>query len=151
MPSDGQVEDLFHVAQEAAGLVRHVGDVAALRVRPDDDDRHAEAEAHVVGLRRGNVVVEAAPVVPRDEDGGRVPVLGSAPIALTMLATQSGPCAGAPGWSELLNAGTIQVTCASLPLAMSVSTWVSGEITSLVPVRAEADVPDRLVGGEDEE
>src|ERR1035441_4798325 len=29
-----------------------------------------------------------------------------APIAFTMSPTQSGPCAGAPGWSELLNAGT---------------------------------------------
>src|ERR1017187_4683004 len=54
-----------------------------------------------------------------------------APIAFTMSPTQSGPCAGAPGWSELLDAGTIHVTWARSPLAMSVSTRVSGNMTLL--------------------
>ena len=48
------------------------------RVRRDDDARYTEAEAYPIGLRRRNVVVPAAPVVPQNEDRRVVPVLALA-------------------------------------------------------------------------
>ena len=53
---------------------RLVVDVARLRVRADDESGHPQAVAVLVDARRGDVVVEAAPVVPGEEDRGRVPV-----------------------------------------------------------------------------
>ena len=49
-------------------------DVATLRVRADDQAGHAEAVPVPVHARRHGVVVEAAPVVPRQEDGAGGPV-----------------------------------------------------------------------------
>src|SRR5215468_3572645 len=49
-------------------------DVALPGVRRDDDAWHTQAVAVLVGPRWHRVVVEAAPVVPGHEDGGRVPV-----------------------------------------------------------------------------
>src|SRR4029078_12856627 len=51
-----------------------VVDVAAARVRRDHEPGHAQAVAVDGHLRRHHVVVEAAPVVPGEEDCGRAPV-----------------------------------------------------------------------------
>ncbi len=51
-----------------------VVDEALLGVGGDDQPWHAQAVPVPVDLRRCHVVVEAAPVVPGQEDGGRVPV-----------------------------------------------------------------------------
>src|ERR687892_1263990 len=58
-------------ARELAELVRHE---AALRVRRDDEQRHADPEPEVVALGWRDVVVDPAVVVPGDEDGGVLPV-----------------------------------------------------------------------------
>jgi hypothetical protein len=49
-------------------------DVPRLRIGRDDEGRDPDAVAVLVDRRRGHVVVEPAPVVPVDEDGGGVPV-----------------------------------------------------------------------------
>jgi hypothetical protein len=51
-----------------------VVDVPSPRVRADDERRHAQAVAGAVDDWRGDVVVEASPVVPCEEDRGRAPV-----------------------------------------------------------------------------
>src|SRR5579859_6250068 len=53
---------------------RLVVDVARLRVGADHDGRYPQSVAEAVDLGRGHVVVEAAPVVPGEEDGRGVPV-----------------------------------------------------------------------------
>ena len=66
------VLDELEIRVEAQRLVV---DVAALRIRADHERRHAQPVALRVDGRRLHVVVEAAPVVPREEDRGRAPVL----------------------------------------------------------------------------
>jgi hypothetical protein len=65
------VLDELQVRVEAQHLVV---DVAALRVRADDDARDAQSVAVPVDARRADVVVEPTPVVPGEEDRGRRPV-----------------------------------------------------------------------------
>ena len=65
------VFDELVVRVEAEGLVV---DVAVFGVGADDDARDAEPVAVLVDRRGDDVVVEAAPVVPGQEDRGRVPV-----------------------------------------------------------------------------
>ena len=74
-----------------ANSVFGVDDGAALGVRRHDDQRDAEAGARLVphGVW-GDVIVVAAPVVPKDEDDGRVPEL-LLPMASMTLATHQGP------------------------------------------------------------
>ena len=60
----------FSVGVEAERLVV---DVALLGVRADHQPRHPQAVAVRVDRRRHDVVVEAAPVVPGEEDRGRAP------------------------------------------------------------------------------
>ena len=57
-------------------------DVTAARVRTDDDTGHADAVTVFVDLRRRNVIVESAPVVPREKDRRAVPVRTACMIAL---------------------------------------------------------------------
>ena len=68
---DEVVLDELRVGVEAEDLVV---DVALLGVRADHDPGDAEAEAVAVDDRRHDVVVEAAPVIPGEEDRGAVPV-----------------------------------------------------------------------------
>ena len=57
---------------------------------------------------------------------------GLSPIALTTLATHSGPVVLlAFAWSESWTSGTTQVTAASVPFGASVRICVCGETTSL--------------------
>ena len=65
------VFDELGVRVEAQGLMI---DVAALGVGADHDAGHAQAVAVLVDDRGHDVVVETAPVVPRQEDRGRVPI-----------------------------------------------------------------------------
>ncbi len=65
------VLDELEVRVEAQRLVI---DVALLRVRTDQHRRHANAVTLPVDLGRHDVVVEAAPVVPREEDRRRAPL-----------------------------------------------------------------------------
>ena len=65
------VLDELGVGVEAEDLVV---DVALLGVGADHDPGHAQAEAVAVDDRRHDMVVEAAPVIPGEEDRGAVPV-----------------------------------------------------------------------------
>src|SRR5437762_2229755 len=71
LAAEGHVFDEFDIRVEAQGLVV---DVAALGVGADHDGGYAQAVAVLVDARWDDVVVEAAPVVPRQEDGSRLPV-----------------------------------------------------------------------------
>ena len=53
---------------------RLVIDVAVPGIRADNQHRDAQAVSVGVGRRRDDVVIEAAPVVPGEEDRGRAPV-----------------------------------------------------------------------------
>jgi hypothetical protein len=68
LPAQEVVFDGLRVGVEAQRLVV---DVAASRVRADHDAGHAQAVAGAVDARRVEMVVEAAPVVPREQDRGR--------------------------------------------------------------------------------
>ena len=48
--------------------------VSRFRVRRDDQARNANPQAAIVELRRTDVVVPPAPVVPQDDDGRRLPL-----------------------------------------------------------------------------
>jgi hypothetical protein len=65
------VLDELHVGVEAERLVV---DVALLRVGADHQPRDAQPVAQGVDLGRLHAVVEAAPVVPGEEDRGAAPV-----------------------------------------------------------------------------
>ena len=71
MAAEEVVFDELHVSVEAERLVV---DVPVFGVRTDDDGGHPEPIAVHVDLRWRDVVVEATPVVPCEEDGRRVPV-----------------------------------------------------------------------------
>ena len=109
-------EEVLGEAQDARRLVLHVRDVALLGVRRDDEQRHAEAQAVVVFVRRRDVVVEAAPVVPLHEDRGRIPEL-----ALADGVDESGDprrpvsAAARRRGRRSSQSGVIQVKSASLP------------------------------------
>ena len=123
------------------------GDIAALRgVGGDDQQGHAKAidvlGADAVGVDvshagRADVIVQAAPVVPENEDDGVAPVNGSVEwIAraaghaladgIDDVATHDGPRAGLvgsglllPGWSDQAPSGVTKLTCARLQDWMS--------------------------------
>ena len=65
-----QVLDELQVRVEGQHLAV---DGAGLRPRADEDPRHPDPVAVLVDARRRDVVVEAAPVVPGEEDGRRCP------------------------------------------------------------------------------
>ena len=68
-------ERFFGEMQNAAELVLHVRNVTRLHdVGRDEQQRNAEAQLVVVAPVWHDVVEEAAPVVPSDDDGGRIPV-----------------------------------------------------------------------------
>ena len=72
-------------------------DVALLGVWADDEAWHSDPVAVLVDLRRGDVVVEAAPVVPGNEDRGALPV----PAAHDVVDQACDPCLAdmdARGW-----------------------------------------------------
>ena len=71
LPAEEVVLDELEVRVETQRLMV---DVPLLRVRADHETRHTQAVAVLVGFRRSNVVVEAAPVVPGQEDRRRAPV-----------------------------------------------------------------------------
>ena len=73
-----QAERVFREAQHRTELVLDVRDVAFLGIRRDDQQGDAKPEAVVVFVRRSDVIVEAAPIVPHDEDHRRVPKLALA-------------------------------------------------------------------------
>ena len=66
-------EDVFGKAQYARGFVPHVRNVPVLGVGRDYEQRNAKAEAIVVFEWRRDFVIEAAPIVPLNEDGRAVP------------------------------------------------------------------------------
>src|SRR5215469_17976721 len=66
-------EVLFGEMKNAAELVLDVRHVAVPRIGRDDEQRHAEAQTHLVELWRGNVIVPTAPIIPGDEDGRAAP------------------------------------------------------------------------------
>src|SRR5207245_6963387 len=65
------VLDELDISVEAEGLVV---DVVLLRIGADDQRWDPQAVAVLVHHRRHHVIVEAAPVIPGQEDGGAVPV-----------------------------------------------------------------------------
>src|SRR3954447_10378266 len=71
LPAEEVVLDELEVRVERERLVV---DVVVPRPRADQQAGHAEPIALAVDRRRRDVVVEAAPVVPRDPDRGRGPV-----------------------------------------------------------------------------
>src|SRR5258707_398716 len=71
LAAEEDVFDEFDIRVEAQGLVV---DVAALGVGADHDGGYAQAVAVLVVARWDDVVVEAAPVVPCQEDGSRLPL-----------------------------------------------------------------------------
>ena len=71
----GESPVVLDEAQDARELAELRVDGAGLRVRADREQRDPEPEPEVVDLRRRHVVVEAAVVVPRDEDRGVLPEL----------------------------------------------------------------------------
>src|SRR4051794_37191250 len=68
---DEVVLDELEVRVEAEGLVV---DEPAPRKRADHESRHAKPVPAVIDARRLNMVVEPAPVVPGEEDRGRLPL-----------------------------------------------------------------------------
>ena len=66
-------EAVLDEAQVRIERVRRVVDEALLRVSTDDQRRDPDPDRVAVDRRRCEMVVEAAPVVPRDEDCRRVP------------------------------------------------------------------------------
>src|SRR5215472_11523271 len=66
-------EILFGEMENAAELMLDVRDVTVPCVRRDDEQRHSEAQPHLIELLRRNVIVPAAPVVPGDEYRRAVP------------------------------------------------------------------------------
>ena len=59
---------------DAAELVLRVGDVAAFRIRRDDDEGNAKTEpAETARSGRRDVIVPSAPVIPNDQDCRAVP------------------------------------------------------------------------------
>ena len=74
--------------------------------------RNAETEPVVVDVRRRNVIVETAPVVPHDEDGGAVPKRAFAD-GVDERRDPRGPVPPPQfTWSELSHVGVIHVTFA---------------------------------------
>src|SRR5579863_1394841 len=69
--AEEQVLDEFVVRVEAQRLVI---DEAAFRPPRDDEPRHAEAVSGPIDGRRHDVVEQPAPLIPRDEDRGAVPI-----------------------------------------------------------------------------
>src|SRR4051812_6237168 len=62
--------------QDRGEVAQMIVDEALPGIRRDQQERNAEPEAEPVHLRRRNVIVEPAVVVPRDEDGGALPHRG---------------------------------------------------------------------------
>jgi hypothetical protein len=75
--SEGQAPDRLDHLQHARELQRVARDVGLARPGRDQQHRHARAEPEQVDVRRRDVVVEAAEVVPRDHDR-RAPPLRAA-------------------------------------------------------------------------
>src|SRR5580658_9093081 len=73
-----QTKVLLDELQNASELVLRVHDRARASPRGDYDGSNAKAQTGVVGLRRRDGIVPAAPVIPEQDDGGRVPVLALA-------------------------------------------------------------------------
>ena len=70
-----QVPVVLDEAEHARELPLLVADLPIDRVRADHEEGNAEAEPHPVDVRRRNVIVEPAVVVPRDEDRRVLPHL----------------------------------------------------------------------------
>src|ERR1700674_5489735 len=73
-----QMVNPFDELQNTAEIMGNVGDIALLRERRHDDQRHAKPVFIRVDDCRGNVVIPSSPIVPRDEDGSVVPILTAA-------------------------------------------------------------------------
>ena len=71
LPLEENVFDELHVGVVAQGLVI---DVPLLCVGADDDSGNPRSVAVLIDNRWGHMIVEAAKVVPREEDRGAVPV-----------------------------------------------------------------------------
>ena len=73
LPAQEQILDELQIGVERQRLVI---DRPRLDPRRDREPRHAHAVAVDVDVRRPHVIVEAAPVVPREVDHRRVPIVG---------------------------------------------------------------------------
>src|ERR1700722_4571705 len=69
-----QIPVLLNVLEDAGKLVVRLRDVTWPRVRGDNDCRNAQTQPSVSQLLPDAVVVEAAPIVPNDDDGRRAPI-----------------------------------------------------------------------------
>jgi hypothetical protein len=80
-PLVGKVEVVLEESQNGAKIVAIVVDISLRSVGRDKDKRNAETILVLVQPRLQNsrrfVVVPAAPIVPRDDNGGVVPVTGA--------------------------------------------------------------------------
>src|SRR5581483_2147584 len=74
-PQTAQSETVLDEPDDASELVTFMVHDVLPRVRGYDQHRNAHAQTLIVNLRRRDMVVKPAPVVPKHDDGRRVPIL----------------------------------------------------------------------------
>ena len=69
---------LFNERKKAARLVDLVRNVVVAGIRGNDEKRDTKAKTHFIDLRRIDMVIPAAPIIPRDKDRRGIPELTGA-------------------------------------------------------------------------